>query len=123
MSEAAETSTTPELLPPTETVFRRVAEASADQWIKGGRVDPAAFLPNKGDTRGLSLSRTKTAREAAETGQRGKRFYAVPLLVRDIHPLQVVGDSATHAIIPGWTFEKRKSDEVREGADHLSKSH
>jgi hypothetical protein len=110
-------------LPPDETVYRRIAESNAKDWIQNGKVSANAFLPNRGDSDGLSFSRARTAQEAAETGRTGKRFYVVPVRVADIGrraDLKIVADSPTHAVIPGWTLQARDSDFVREGADHLA---
>jgi hypothetical protein len=101
-------------LPDGEWVFRRIPYSS--QWVKpDGSVDLAAFLPNRGDVTGLSLSRVNTAAEAGATGKRGKRFYAAALRVGELKArgLRVTADSPGHAEIEGWTFETRDSLEVR----------
>jgi hypothetical protein len=65
-------------LRPDEYVYRRIAENNARQgYIREGRIDQAAFLPNKGDARGLSLIRAQTPEEAAATGKAGKRFFVL----------------------------------------------
>jgi len=101
-------------LPKGEWVFRRIPYSSG--WVKpDGSVDLAAFLPNKGDTTGLSLSRVASAAQAAATGKRGKRFYAVAMLVDDLQAqnLKVIADEPGHAEIEGWTFDARNDPEVR----------
>ena len=107
-------------LPPETLLYRRIPAVCG--WVRSdGRVDLAAFLPNKGDSDGLSLTRVLSEREAAESGKVGKRFYAVSLRVADLRArgLSVKCDSSGHALIEGWTFETRQERHVREGAEYL----
>lgn len=109
-------------LPPDEVVYRRIAEKAArdNGWIKGDKVDLAAFLPNKGDTIGLSLTRAPDAAAAGALAPRGKRVYMVRLRVRDMAGMEVRETSSTHAVIAGWTFATRGDDVVRNGAEFLT---
>src|SRR5690348_5514630 len=102
-------------LSPDEIVYRRIsAKAAQDNgWIKGEKVDLAAFLPNKGDTMGLSLTRAGDARAAGLLAPLGKRVYLVKLRVGDMKDMEVRETSSTHAVIVGWTFETRNTDLVR----------
>jgi len=108
---------------PDEIVYRRIAESSARQgWInEAGNAGVAAFLPNKGDTDGLSLDRGNAA-EAAARGRMGKKYYVIPIRVAEIRkenlPFHVDGE--THASLEGWTFARRDSEDVRSGAEYLA---
>lgn len=107
-----------------EVVYRRVPEMHAinSGWIKGDRIDAAAFTPNQADAGGLSLTRAASAAAAAAGGRRGKRYLVVPLRVQDIRArgINLTADAENHALIPGWTYQQRKSDEVRTGAAYLA---
>jgi hypothetical protein len=109
----------PEILSPDEIVYRRISAAN-HWWIKDGKVDLAAFLPNKSDRDGLSLARASEARQAAASGTIGKKYFVVALRVAEIQRrgLIVLADSATHAIIQGWTPDRR--NELEGNAEYLT---
>jgi hypothetical protein len=105
-------------LSPDEIVWRRIPATTG--WVQNGKVDPAAFLPNKGGKKdGISLAWVATAREAAATGRRGKQFYAVSLRVEYMQGrgLIIKSDMANHAYIEGWIWEKR--DKLEQFAEYL----
>jgi hypothetical protein len=86
-------------------------------WVdKNKKVNAYAFLPNKGDYDGLSLSHVETAVEAAITGKKGKRFFVTRLRVQDFVDcgLRVISDEPGHALVEGWTFDKRDDPTIRE---------
>ena len=106
-------------LPPETILYRRIPAVCG--WVRSdGKVDLAAFLPNKADVDGLPLSRTPSEKDAAETGRAGKQFFAVSLRVAEIQAfgLSIRCDRPDHAIIQGWTFQTRNDRRVREGAEH-----
>jgi hypothetical protein len=69
------------------------------------------MLPNKSDVDGLSLCRATDAKTAAESGLRGKSFFAVGMKVADIqkHGMILKADKPGHAYIEGFTYANRKS--------------